>query len=462
MTAGSLALAVSLASTPAWSQSISNEEAAALRDEIGALKARLEVLESRLAATPPMTAPATPPQAQVAATTASPATKPEAKGARIAWKGSPQIVEGDHTFKPKGRIQMDANYVSAPDGLNDRGLGFSTEARRIRLGAEGSIGSGIGYKLELELSDNAVDLVDTFITYESGPLLLRLGNQNPLWGLDELTGDTSGSLMERAAFTDAFNFERRLGLSAQYSKGALLLQAGVFSDDVTAVANSSDGGNGGDENNSFSIDGRAVLAPKFGKTQLHFGASAHWRNLKRIGDAGVRYRQRPYIHSSNSRLISTPVMVSDNELGYGGEFAVINGRWHGAAEVFFQRAARREMSNVTFWGGYAEVGYFLTRGDTRSYKEGIFGASKPKKPIDKGGMGSVQVNLRYDYLDLDDRDIVGGTQNAYIVGVVWAPIQGLRFNANYAHILYTDAMPLQSHDRSYDIDVIGTRFEFDF
>ena len=436
----------------AQAQGMSAEEAALLREEVTVLKARIEQLEKRFAGH----------DAAAVAVPPAPPAPPVKKALEVEWKGSPRLTEGDRAFKVKGRIQADANYVTAPAGLHDKGLGFSSEFRRIRLGGEGKLGAGFGYKLELELSDNAVDLVDSFVTYERGPWLLTLGNQNPFQSLDELTGDTSGSFMERAAFTDAFNFERRLGLSAQYRYGPLLAQLGIFMDDVGALANSNDGPTGGDENNSFSIDGRVVYAPKLGKTQLHFGASAHWRQLGRLAEGPIRYRQRPFVHSTNTRLIGTPALAVLREHSYGVEFGFVRGPWHGAIEGHWLHADRLGAPPARFRGGYAEVGYFLTRGDTRPYEKGIFGAGAPKHPLSKGGLGSVQLNLRYDFLDLNSGAVRGGTQDAYLAALIWSPIQYVRFNFNYGYIRYSGAVPLSDGQTDYGVSVFGSRFELDF
>jgi phosphate-selective porin OprO/OprP len=453
-------LAFALFSTDAQAGTISDEDAALLRSEVAAMKARIEELERRLADQQPATAPA--PVPPVPVSVAAAATAPKADAARIEWKGSPRIVQDDRSFKVKGRIQLDANYVAPPARLTDRGLGFSNEARRIRLGGEGEMGSGFGYKLELELSDNGVDLVDTFATYKRGPWLLTLGNHNQFQSLDELVSDTAGSVMERAAFTDAFNFERRLGLSAQYRKGILLAQAGIFTDDIAALANSSDGPAGGDENNSFSLDGRVVLAPKLGTTQLHLATSGHWRQLGRLADSATRYRQRPFVHSTNSRLIGTPQLPVETEFSHGIELGAVRGRWHTAGEMHWLRADLTGAPTVNFKGGYAEVGYFLTKGDSRPYDNGIFGTPKPAHAFGKGGIGAVQLNLRYDYLDLDSGRVRGGKQNGYIAALVWTPIQYVRFNLNYAHLDYQGATPLGNGRTDYGLDVIGSRFELDF
>jgi len=458
---GSAAVLALAIAAPTQARPISAEEATLLREEVRALKATVERLERRLAESEP--------EGAAPYVAASPvASLPEAADAgnaaplKMEWKGSPRMVQGDRAFKVKGRIQADANYVSAPDGLDDPGLGFSSEFRRIRLGGEGKLGSGVGYKLELELSDNSVDLVDTFVTYESGPFLLTLGNQNPFQSLDELTGDTSGSFMERAAFTDAFNFERRLGISAQYRRGPVVAQIGAFTDDIGALANDSDGPAGGDENNSFSLDGRLVYAPQIGETQLHFGGSMHWRKLGRVSEDPLRYRQRPFVHSTNSRLIGTAPLMVRQESSKGLELGVIHGPFHAVAEGHWFRAERIDAPSARFWGGYAEVGYFLTEGDMRPYEHGIFGSANPKHPVGAGGIGAVQFNLRYDYLDLNDGAVYGGTQDAYLAALVWTPVQYLRFNVNYGYIEYTGATALVDGRTDYAVQVFGSRFELDF
>jgi phosphate-selective porin OprO and OprP len=448
-----------LLASPAWAQGplsppspLGAEDAAALRAEIAGLRAQLQRLESRLDAAsappPPVVAPAP--------------AKPAAQDTEISWKGSPQLTaSGGRSFKAKGRIQADIGDVAAPKALADRGLGYASEMRRIRLGGEGSLGAGVGYKLELELSDNAIDLVDTFVTWKAGPWLLAIGNQNQFQSLDELTGDTSGSFMERAAFTDAFNFERRLGASAQYEKGAWVLQAGLFADDITALANSSDGPAGGDENNSHGLDARVVWAPKVGKTRWHLGGSAHWRDLGRVADTATRYRQRPYLHTSNSRLIGTSALPVRRETHYGLEAGFIRGRWHGAAEVHGLEAELKTGPAARFFGGYAELGYFLTD-DTRGYRSGQFDRARPSKPLGSGGVGALQLNVRYDYLDLNDRGVVGGKQDAWLAALIWQPLEHLRFNLNAGVLAYRDATPLADGDRDYAAKVAGARMELDF
>src|SRR3546814_4632672 len=86
-----------------------------------------------------------------------------------------------------------------------------------------------------------------------------------------MTSDLFTSTMERAAYTQALGFERRVGLSAQYKHKALLLQGGIFGNNADDLLDSA--------TEAVSLDVRAVWMPKFGDTQLHLAGSLHLRDF---------------------------------------------------------------------------------------------------------------------------------------------------------------------------------------
>jgi phosphate-selective porin OprO and OprP len=375
-----------------------------------------------------------------------------------SWKGAPQHEDKDAgwSFKPRGRLMYDAGHVSGPDGFSDRGLGFSNEIRRARLGVEGTIPGDFGYKLELDYAAGEVEFADAFLNYKTGPWEFTVGQHNNFQSLDELTSSLHSSFIERSAFTDAFGFERRVGVSAQYAKGPFIAQAGAFTDsiaDLNAV---------GDDNNSYSFDGRLVYAPKMGSNQLHFAGSAHYRNINDAATS-VRYRQRPAIHTTDIRFIDTgSISGAESETGYGAEAAGIFGRIHLAGEAYWQKVGRAAGNDPTFFGAYVEGGYFFT-GESRGYKGGKFDRVKVLKGFDKGGWGALGFNLRWDYLDLKDAGINGGTQNAYQASLNWKPTDYVMFGLNYAHLIYDDAaIATADGDRDYSVDVAGLRAQIDF
>lgn len=449
LTAALLATSMFSLPTAAHAQAMTAEEAAQLRAELAALKAQVQTLETRLdtATAQPATAPAPITAPAPPSVTAKPATE-------ISWKGAPEIKTADGwVFKPRGRIQLDVASINAPAGVTGIRGGTATEFRRVYLGVDGKIPGGFSYRVEADIANSAVELTDIYLSYGTGPLSVTAGQIKPFTGLDDMTSDLFTSTMERAAFVSAFGFERRVGLSAQYKGKALLLQGGVFSDNAADLT---------DSNHSMSVDGRIVFMPKLGDTQLHLGASRHYRDPNDPA-ATNRYRARPFVHTTDVRLVDTGLLDYSSERGLGLEGAVIAGPFHAAGEAYWQTVKRVGAADPTFFGGYAEVGMVLTGGDARGYKDGAFDRLKPSKPINAGGIGAIELNARYDYLDLNDAGIVGGQQKTALIGLVWAPIDYIRITANYGKVWLDDArVATATGDRSYSADTFGLRTQVDF
>lgn len=444
---GLIAPAPASAADPAAVQ----QELAAMRAQMEAMARRIDSLEAELA-TAKASAESAGREAQAAAQTASAAQAAAAKAPpiQVAWKGAPEIKgENGWSFKVRGRVNLDAGFWDAPDSTG-RPDGFSSEVRRARIGVDGTIPGGFGYKMEAGLPNNDLELADAVVTYTDKHLTVTLGHHNTFQSLEELSSSLHTSFIERAAFTDAFVFERRLGASLQYHAGDVLLQGGVFSDNVSSLPGK-----------NYSVDGRAVYMPKLGDTQLHLGGSLHYAKL--AGDSTLRYRQRPFVHFTSERPIDTGSFSADAERGLGLEAAVIAGRFHAASEGHWQKVSRSGFADPTFFGGYFELGYFLTAGDSRGYKDGQFDRVKPAKGFDKGGIGAIQLNARYDYLDLNDAGLVGGRQQGYQFSVIWSQTAYTKLMLNYAHMLYDDAVhPAAADDDSYGVDVLAMRAQVDF
>ncbi|WP_435416689.1 porin [Parerythrobacter aurantius] len=439
--------------TPALAQDADTDavlqELAEMRAKMDAMSARIETLESELKVARGEAAAS----AEVATRAEKTATETAAKAGatEIAWKGAPELkAKGGWSFKPRGRLQLDAGITAVPDSTG-RSDGFASELRRGRLGVQGTVPGGFGYKFEVDFDGTNVAITDAFLTYQDGDLELQIGQHNNFQGLEELTSSLFTSQLERAAFTDAFGFQRRLGASAIYSSGDFIVEGGVFTDAIPDLPNE-----------NWGASGRVVYAPKLGETQLHFGLSGHYDDLG--PGSTVRYRQRPAVAFTDERFINTGSFAAGSETGYGAEFGLVNGRFHAAGEAFWQGASRPgALVDPTFFGGYAEIGYFLTAGDTRGYKDGKFDRVKPSRPVGKGGPGAWQVNLRYDRLDLSDGGIVGGAQDGLLASLIWTPTDYTRFMVGYARLLYSDAVyAAAGGDRDYAVDSLGMRAQIDF
>ncbi|MDP5133449.1 MAG: porin [Paraglaciecola sp.] len=372
----------------------------------------------------------------------------------VKWKGAPEVKsQGGWSIKPRGRMLYDfSNLSSVPSSIDIPGEGFSNEARRVRLGIQGSMPGGFAYKLEADFLDGTT-LTDAYLDYKSDGLKIIIGQHNNFQGLEELSSSNDTSFIERAAFTDAFGFERKVGISASYKVADINLEGGVFTDNIDNL---------NDGNNSHSVDVRAYLAPKIEGKQWHVGASVHWRNLAESTDT-VRYRARPMVHTVDTRFINTNnIAGADTETGLGLEFGLIADRFHAMAEMYSLMLDRNGFEDASFFGGAIEAGYFLTN-DARQYQGGIFKGVKVSEPLGAGGMGAWQINVRFDRLDLVDADIVGGTQNAYMTSLIWTPVNNVRFLVNYGHIKYSDALGIvEGAPQDFSVNVVGARTQVSF
>ena len=467
--ASALALVVSSgwalpAHASAASDAAIQQELAAMRAQMAQMASRIDSLESELGdarakaaaaeakANAASTAVAAIPAqiAQSATATAKPATE-------VTWDGAPKLTTKDGwSFKPRGRLQVDTAGVNAPEGLAggaNRSMGIGTELRRAYIGFDGTMPGGFGYRVEADLANSAVDLTDLYMTYKASPkLTFTVGQHKPFQSMEDMTSDLFTSFMERAAFNSGFGFERRVGVSGTYTGKQVLVQAGVFTDNAADLNL--------DSNNSYSVDGRIVFMPKIGKGQLHLGASAHYRDFN-DASATARYRARPFVHTTDIRLIDTKAFTASGERAFGTEFAYINGRLHATAESQWMTAIRPGLTNPTFNGGYAEVGYLLTD-DTTAYKGGVYDRIRPKHPVGKGGMGALQVNLRYDWLDLNSGAIIGGRQQVAGISALWIPTDYVRFIVNYGHIWINNAAVSAGTVSDYTANALGLRAQFDF
>ena len=438
-----------------------------------------------------------------------------------SWKGAPQFEDKDAgwSFKPRGRIQYDVGHVSNPgDAIATRNLGFNTRARRIRLGVEGTIPGGFGYKAEADFANGSVGFGDVVMTYApSGkPYNFIIGNHETWNGLEQISSSRFLSFMERAAFDDAFINTRRIGISAGLANSAntMRFNAGLF------AAHSIDA--------SFANDGwigaaRAVYSPMMGSNQLHFGANYQHREFESNNGATAstsqgapstnqlaRYRARPFSQTTDVRFVDTGNFAAGSDDIFGLEFAGIFKSLHIAAEGQLLRAnalrsgesfadpldrfptatALVPGGNPSFWGGYLEAGYFLT-GETRGYKNGTWDRTKVLKPFSKGGWGAVQLNGRIDYLDLNSSQLHNGFNNNFTTGVstpsvnfgrggeqlgflgslIWIPEDWMRFYLQYARsqisggpsaaVVEPTSTP-RLDERSYGVDSVTARAQIDF
>lgn len=451
------------------------------------------------------------------------ALKTQITKATPSWKGAPLLEDKEEgwSFKLRGRLMVDAAYAGEPTNYTaNRNLGFNARVRRARIGVEGSMPGGFGYKAEVDYANSAVGFGDVVLTYAPAnkPFSVTIGNHESLDGMEQQTSSRWSSFIERAQINDAFGNTRRLGASAgvKSSDGLLRFDAGLFAAHTIDASVDNDGWIGAT---------RLTYTPYVGNGFVHLGLNYQHRDFQ-SNNGGVasvssgapstnqfaRYRARPFLQTTDVRFVDTGSIAAKGDdifgveaygvfksLHVGGEAQMLKVRSYRPGDVatglnaFSSSTGVTPAENPSFWGGHLEVGYFLT-GETRGYKNGLWDRTKVLNPFNKGGMGAFQIIGRLDYLDLADTKLIsaptttfatgaqslasassrqarGGKQTGYLLGLTWIPTDYVRFLFNYIHSEVrggpfaaaaepTSAEPVNA--RGYSTDAFAVRAQFDF
>ena len=380
------------------------------------------------------------------------------------------VAQDDFTIKLGGRLHVDYANASADNADFDVS---ATALRRARLKGHGQYGKNLKYKIEATFDENgAVNLEDATLAWtpEGSPISFKVGHFKTQNSLEEANSSLDEALIERAAFTDAWELDRRIGFEISTKSDNYLLQLGAFGENQEEIEN-----NGGNE--GFALAGRGVYKFDLDGGIIHTGVSFRHREQNDADD--LRYRQRPYLEQTG-RIISTG-RIADSDTFVGGELAGLFGQAWASGEYVVVNANCSETSTIctedpSFNGFSIGGGYFF--GGRRNYSVGKFKRPTIDNPVTDGGWGAVSVNARFDSVDLTDEGIEGGDLDTFVVGANWWLHKNARIQFNYFNADATlsgpnvgpslglqDVFAAAVTDANFNDDTVSgfmTRLQFDF
>jgi phosphate-selective porin OprO/OprP len=332
-----------------------------------------------------------------------------------------------------GDIFFDVPLNSEPDNS-------SSTLRRARLSLYQGKGEKWNAKVTIELSAGDLQLQDTFIEFTSWKrALAKVGIFSEPFSLESMSTARGQTFMEQALTVRALAPGRSVGAGILKRTLGGILYGGVF------LRSPPEDGQG-EAGEALTV--RYVRSPLFRKNTVdtHVGVSASYRiNAK---NDSTRFRSRPEVGTTDDRYVDTDfILGADKIQRLGLDFSRVNGPFSAQAEIMTLGVTRNDgFENVRFWGAYAYVSWFLT-GESRFYDQGSgrFRQVTPSLPLGKGGKGSFELAARISYLDLSDKDIIGGKQTNITVGLNWRPRAYWRVMANLIKII--------------DVDRPGSRFD---
>ncbi len=332
------------------------------------------------------------------------------------------------TVKINGRIQYDYEFVTNyDDNTTDKDWLNGNEFRRLHLSAAGHVAKNVKYKIETSFAHGSIGFRDVYLKYSAGKLgNFYVGSLAEATGLNTMTSSKYITFFERSMSTAFHDF--RWGSGIHYENFGLLDGKATLQMSITNPNGSNGSGfkdSGLDDGMSFVARATTTLMnDKAAHKVVHLGVNYDSRNGKEI-----KFRPENHMGSYKYNL----GFISDKRSTLGLELASTFGPLSIQGE-YKTHSGTVDADNKTYKVGtyYAFASYFIT-GEHRPYKHGSFGRVKPKNDIDNGGMGALEVALRYSAVDNSDYVTIGNYDkvNNITFGLNWYLNAHARLMYNY-------------------------------
>lgn len=285
--------------------------------------------------------------------------------------------------------------------------------------------------LSFDAIKSQVNIDDAYITYSGFKWFgenfrISIGKVNPSFCLENHSSSKWIPFLEKSSVTIAFRPDPGLGISvnkwqSNYSINASITQpkpnSSFFDENGTKVERS----------DRWQYNGRVTRAYLWQPNKLiQVGIFGNYNHDKGLG---IEFSASPELktrHSTNQLLNTTkdtPNKInsrikSKNHYTLGGELLWQNGPCSFDLEYQFTKVNRDRVQapgKLKFKGYRSNVNYVLT-GESRIFKssDGTLGQVIPESPS-----GAWEISGRYDYLNLNDKDIIGGSAHHIGIGATW-------------------------------------------
>ena len=177
----------------------------------------------------------------------------------------------------------------------------------------------------------------------------------------------------------------------------------------------------------------------------------------------LRLRVRPDADLATARLVDSGNLVNtEDQMTIGLETAYVHGPFKLQGEYMRSEVDRYDTPSSSQPGGsftgdsWYVYGVWNITGETWTYKAGLPATPYPNEPA----TGMWQVGLRYDYTDLDDDPVLGGTEGNVTLGVNWYWRTNFKFMANYVAVSSEKFNRAAGGDVSDDPSIFELRAQF--
>lgn len=336
-----------------------------------------------------------------------------------------------------GRAFFDGGFF-----MNNRlDLGSSFQVNDLRLGAILNIYEDWEAKIELGYGNKEVSFKDIYLSYDWKGHLFKLGYQYEPFGYARI-GSANYRFMEHATADKAIGTGRKLGISYSRNFDWFHFMGGVFSAGNIQTSGLLDQG--------YSLAAKVVFRPVMKDNKLvHIGVAPVFTDGKSEISFSGGVPTMLLAGEDNAFLDATvDHVINQWKLDIEGIF--LYNKWYLQGQYFLSHLNRSATDNYNAQGAYVQAGYLLC-GERHNYNANTAMMGNPAPQ-------SLELLVRYDYVDLNDAGIVGGQQSDITVGLNYFFNKYIAAKINYTRMMVEDSSPRGKNN----FDVLQARIQLSF
>jgi phosphate-selective porin OprO/OprP len=337
------------------------------------------------------------------------------------------------------RVQTDGQIFFGKT-LNPIGNGVTI--RRARFATKTNLGKNWYGELDLNFSNGILELEDAYFSYDFlNGFTTRVGNYKERFSMSETSSSRYLNFMERAMVVTTFAPSRHIGWEAAYNGKKFLASGGVFFQEIKDLETNTyveDNNKDYGRDQGISLTGKFVLQP-FGDNQdygLHLAYAFSYRQPKTDVDpseyGGIRYSTRSVSNINRKKYLDTDVIpFYKHQLLSNIEVAAYYKGLAVQSEIIDNRTVRKNDLQTLHFGGYYAQAVYMLFGGRQVYNKSEGEFTQP----DKGKKwGDIELAVRYDFVDLNDKTVYGGSAEAITAGINFYTAKNVKFMVNYSYI----------------------------
>ncbi len=347
-----------------------------------------------------------------------------------------------YRFWLDNRVQIDGAFFWYNPDRNFNDIGNGVTFRRVRFAVKAQLWKKWYGEIDMNIANGTFELEDAYIKFSPWDFLnFKVGNFKENISMENTTSSRYLTFLERPMVISALVPSRHIGFQANYEHSYFLAQGGIFFQEVKDGALATDiveeNNKVYGENQGVSYAGRFVVMPFLQNDYgLHLGASVSYRTPMTDVKLGVfnsvRYSTRALSSINRKKYVDTDRILEVSDIMMQGyELAAFYGPFRIQGE-YIQNNVRRYggLSTNKFNGFYAFASMMLF-GGKHQYDRG---AGEFTQPSLGRKWGDMELALRYDYVDLNSHDVMGGSAQGITAGLNYYINTNVKVMINYTFV----------------------------